>query len=561
MRLYVVAILSLALLVACGGGSSVSGSGNTTGTNGSNPIGTTPQPTADSCDAASITSSVRLASATYFISPSGNDSTGTGAEAMPWKTLYKATQTVTAPGSLIRVTAGTYLETRQSSLAKGVSIEGEGPKSVIQSTVAAEFEPILFLLSPVGTQGNQHIANLKFDGRNLTTRSGIKIEGRSNVVVCGTTVVDFQDNGMIFNGADAYITVAPSIWATGNKFYNNVMRNCASFSGYGRGCLNIGGQDGMLIYGNTIIQDQRAAGTNGWCIKGYSEGFLRNVKIFDNILYRASRVGEQFDFAVELFNLQGGVEFFRNTVQGAFDTNYQSKGSSTYSVWIHDNTFSLPEPNNFIQNGVILELDSDGIIVENNTFINLVNGISFYPRSELVQNITIRNNLFKNTGGNDAGHFIGGFESGSADDKFGIKNFYIYNNTMIGNPASKINWGINLGSLAAGRSYDNVQIKNNILQNTSASWFVSGSLDKMINSSVQYNNAFGNGNNDDPNPPFIASAPLAFSSVISNNLKLNPQYANTTTYPLAVGSPLINAGINVGSPFKGSAPDMGYVEF
>jgi hypothetical protein len=374
--------------------------------------------------------------ATYYISPSANDAAGTGAAGAPWKTLFKATQSVKTPGDIIHVNTGSYLETQQSRLAVGVSIEGEGTTSVIQGTMTAEFEVILLLGSPVGTNGNQHVSNLKFDGRNLTSWGAMKIEGRSNVSVYDTTNVDFLDTGIIFNGEEKFVTAAPSIWATGNKFYNNVMTNCARYAGYGRGCLQVGGQDGMLIYGNSITQDQRAPGNNGWCIKGYSEGFLRNVKMYDNTLVRSIKPGDSFDFAVEFFNVQGGVEFYRNTVQGSFDTNFQSVKVSTYSLWIHDNTFSVPAPASYLQNGIVLEIDSDGIIIENNKFINLVNGVTFYPRDKLVQNITIRNNLFKNIGGDASGHFVGGFQSGGPTDTFDIKNFFIYNNTMIANPSS-----------------------------------------------------------------------------------------------------------------------------
>src|SRR5215212_1851488 len=58
---------------------------------------------------------------TYYVSTTGSDA-GTGTSASPWKTLYKATSTVTTAGSIIHVNAGTYTETMKSNLAKGVSI-------------------------------------------------------------------------------------------------------------------------------------------------------------------------------------------------------------------------------------------------------------------------------------------------------------------------------------------------------------------------------------------------------------------------------------------------------
>ena len=48
---------------------------------------------------------------TYYISPTGNDATGNGSAANPWKTLFKATSTATGTGDIIHVNAGAYTET------------------------------------------------------------------------------------------------------------------------------------------------------------------------------------------------------------------------------------------------------------------------------------------------------------------------------------------------------------------------------------------------------------------------------------------------------------------
>src|SRR5436190_23959017 len=69
--------------------------------------------------------------ATYYISPSGNDATGTGTATSPWKTLYKATSTVSTNNAVIHVNAGTYTETMTCNLNPGVSIEGDGVSSVL----------------------------------------------------------------------------------------------------------------------------------------------------------------------------------------------------------------------------------------------------------------------------------------------------------------------------------------------------------------------------------------------------------------------------------------------
>ena len=69
---------------------------------------------------------------TYYISTTGNDATGNGTIANPWKTLNKATTTVTGTGNIIHVNAGTYIETQQSNLAVGVSIEGDNKTTTVR---------------------------------------------------------------------------------------------------------------------------------------------------------------------------------------------------------------------------------------------------------------------------------------------------------------------------------------------------------------------------------------------------------------------------------------------
>ena len=105
---------------------------------------------------------------TYYISPTGNDVTGNGSITNPWRSLYKATSNITIAGNIIHVNAGVYIETKQIVLAVGVSIEGDGVSSVIKSYLTEDWKELLSLRSAEGTNGNQHISNLKFDGQNLS---------------------------------------------------------------------------------------------------------------------------------------------------------------------------------------------------------------------------------------------------------------------------------------------------------------------------------------------------------------------------------------------------------
>ena len=134
---------------------------------------------------------------TYYISPSGNDATGNGSATAPWKTLYKATSSVTS--GIIHVNAGTYVETLTSTLAVGVSIEGDGVTSIIKASFSTVYQMIIQLHSNEGTNGNQHISNVKLDGQGSTSWA-IQIQGRSNVSIHDCTIINFKQRGIVWGG-------------------------------------------------------------------------------------------------------------------------------------------------------------------------------------------------------------------------------------------------------------------------------------------------------------------------------------------------------------------------
>ncbi|HMU73237.1 MAG TPA: hypothetical protein PKD93_10880, partial [Ferruginibacter sp.] len=220
--------------------------------------------------------------ATYYISPTGNDATGTGTITNPWKTLFKATSTVTAAGNIIHILPGTYTETQTSNLRAGVSLEGEGvATTIILGNMTGQWSNLLSLDSPQNTNGNQSISGFTINGQyvsesNFRTWIGIWISGRSNVNVHDMRIINFYYAGAIYDGFDATSPNAdPGVSATGNKFNNNDVDNCATiYNGSGSGCLNIGGQTGMEILNNSIVNVSRVNFKNGWPIKYWDNGYL-----------------------------------------------------------------------------------------------------------------------------------------------------------------------------------------------------------------------------------------------------------------------------------------------
>jgi len=437
---------------------------------------------------------------TFYISPNGSDQTGNGSVGSPWHSLYHATSAVTKPGDIIHVMKGTYTELIKCQLSVGVSIEGEGTGSIIKSTLSDQFFAIIVATSTEGTNGDQHICKLKLDGNQQATSWGIEIRGRSNFSIYDCTIIDFEETGIFWGGRNDNTNEAPAVYATGNKFYNNILTNCAKYDGFGRGCLTIGGQDGMLIYNNTISQTGRPKGTNGWPIKGCNDGFLKGCKIYNNKITKQAYDGIGWDFAIELFSVSG-LEIYDNTIVGSIDLNHQIKGEYPYSVYIHNNVIGPATLQSKMETGIILEYSTENAIISNNELKNLGTPVFFSCRNlSNVTDVTIKNNTCNNIGVADGSHqgYAVRFVSDGSNNHY-IENLLIDSNIFIGNVKEQPYWGI--GILAAAKAV-NIQIKNNQVKNFSAGGIVVNPA-YVVDTLLIENNVFsGNGNGN--NPSFVS---------------------------------------------------------
>lgn len=521
--------------------------------------------------------SLHTGATTWYIDPSGNDATGTGAAGSPWKTLYKATNTVTTSGDIIHINAGTYIETLQCVLAPGVSIEGDGRTvTTIKSTITNDFIEMLNCRSAMGTNGNQHITGLKFDGQN-TTWALIRIGGRSNFEIHDCDFVDAKIHGVTFaaRNTDDNDPGFPATYCTGNKFYDNTMTNCGGWEvpntgGNGFGNLQFGGQKGFLCYGNTIVQD-RAPYNNGWPIKYWQGGYNIGCKIYNNYLQHRKQdftLGDNnWDFAIEMFNV-AGLEVYDNTiVNGAIDINgTTTTGYNTgvgsfwsagygYVLHAHDNNFYMSSTNTHVQTGITLEFNIDTVIIENNTFDKFNIGVLFTPRTgNTVSHVTIRNNLFTGMAEGEGTEGYGidmGVYSGSNINYNGVD---IYNNTFINNTSSPTKFGICLPNSTGSGSLKNINIKNNIFRGFYEYPFRVREGTVAIDSlDIQYNSLTNNGNS---NTPAYTVTPTHYT--FSNNNNTAPAFG--TGYKLLTSNALVDAGVNVGLPYLGAAPDINWTD-
>lgn len=499
--------------------------------------------------------------AIYYIRTDGND-TNTGlvdSASTPngaWATLaYAATHTTS--GDTIIFKAGTFTGTTQILLPVGVNLQGQGVTSIIKSTYSDTYEGFLKLQSTAGTNGNQTISNLKFDGNALATGNGILIQGRSNVIIHDCTFVDFLHSAIIYNGEDHFTWDVTAARGTGNAVYNCTISNCAGLTGgdggNGDGCLQMGRQTGMLVYNNTIVQNQRASGSNGWCIKYYADGYLDGCKIYNNTFTKIPYANDGWDFSVELWHLSG-LEFYNNTVQGSLDLNFNYKGDYEFSAWVHDNTFSQVTQNTHKESGIFIEFEAETMIIENNTFSKISTPLVFVPRNgDHVTNFIFRRNKCVDLGvsGNPDINFISWFTGANVT----VDGYYIYNNTFVGlTGVDKPYSGLKFLEAASGVDRRNIYIQNNIIQNTQFGGIQFAGASPLDFVFIQNNDLY-----QTSGVAFTSVTPTNYTN--SGNISVDPLFVGSGDYTLQSTSPCRNSGIDVGYPFEGVSPDMGYNEY
>jgi hypothetical protein len=429
----------------------------------------------------------------------------------------------------------------QCNLAPGVSIEGDGVSSYIISTVSnTSLFTILLSSERPATDGNQHISGIKMDGSSLTAYGAIRVAYRKNVEIYNCSFVDFNYYGVSFINGEP-----PSVYATGNKFHHNTVTNCSGFFSGNRGALEIQGQDGMLIYSNTMTQN-RSNGLNGDIIYGV-EGYLKNVKIYNNKLNKTYIPGTtKWDFAIEFWNCLGGVEIYDNEINGSVDLVNSSKDSSSvYSVWVHNNKIGQPVLlSSESVRGILLEANQSGIIIERNLIRNVAAGVYLdqIGSARSVSNIRIYANIFDNIGVSDGGENSKGWGilwTDEARRNHTVTNISICNNVMIGHSGGRSNmWGINLPHTGTAKK---IIIRNNIIQDFNFApvfAYYKDGTETIDSLSIENNLFYHTGNNNLPRYDKITPT----RNTTRNNVINSPRFLSPKDFHLKEGSPAIGKG-------------------
>jgi hypothetical protein len=512
---------------------------------------------------------------TYYVATTGSDSNN-GSIGSPFLHLHRACEVATVDRDIIHVEAGTFTETEQSILAVGVSIEGHGVSSIIHSHYSTGALISGEAPSTEGTNGNQSISYLYFDGDNLTGDAAIKIGYRSNVLVHHCTIINFYDNAVYFY---ACYGGEPTIWATGNKIYDNIINNCGPCENGGTllgSNVSFGGQSGMEIYNNDIYQPDRGPNITGEALSYCRGGWAKGMKIYNNSIIVDPSPGSLWSGVAEFFECKGGMEIYNNTISGTLDFSCNipgengsyadyaltDEGGYGFALKIYNNNMLYSVPRNRQESAIDIERNTTGRIeIFNNHFENLYRAIRFsympgLPGNSLTKdNVWIYYNTFTDIGIPDDQWGAGDAISiGSAPGDI-ADNFNIFNNTITaGSITPNGNAGI---SSWHGGAFTNWTIKNNIIVGFDAAiYFQSVEIDGMV---IENNNFYGNDNNSvvyylgsqanlTVDTPSTTQPPLVSSTDFHLTSSFNGAYIGVTTTD--------KDGNVIGNP-----PDMGAYEY
>jgi hypothetical protein len=133
-----------------------------------------------------------------------------------------------------------------------------------------------------------------------------------------------------------------------------------------------------------------------------------------------------------------------------------------------------------------------------------------------------------------------------------MDNFQIYNNTLVARAGQPAPVGIDFTQQNNGGVAKNIFIRNNIFQGFSDGALTANTATTQSNVLVTHNDYYN------------TAAPVWTGGgvTMNNNLNIVPGFISTTNFNLQTNplSGLIDKGINVGLPFNGIAPDIGYAE-
>lgn len=485
----------------------------------------------------------------FYVSIKGDDSSGNGSAAKPWRSLRHAVANVSAnQGHTIQISAGTFSEMGPIEVPPGVNITGAGKNLTVLKGVPAffyhpsspEYSTDKFLISLRSSNhvsGNQSLQHFSIDGDAKQLHGGIYVRYRSHVVIEGVKVHDTNFTGIwLWDVKDSRVAHTDLV-------------NCSwGSTDYCVGALNLGNIERVEI-DQLKVDESVGYGIKAIGPSGYND--IVNLKIHDSRIsvhpYGLWNNGSAPNIAIELWQVNlVGCEIYNNYVDNTISLVNSNANPSTgiQTIRVHHNTIDLQTRAKGAGYGVELTLhDAE---VDHNYFIKGRYGIANWDNP--MQNWKIHHNVFYAQAGEYPGDIV-------RSEWSGLHNVNFYNNTIEFTGDKTMNViGIYGGTSTQVNVSNNLFINNNTAYNYYPNSLLHAEDGAVINSLAVKNN-------------FFNKLPIGtVAGVYAGNLTGEPKIRASGTrpdpyYAPVSGSPLIDAGLNLLLSLPGLAPDIGAFEY
>ncbi len=458
--------------------------------------------------------------ATYYVSPSGNDSNTGTTEAQSWRTIQRAGDAV-SPGDTVLIAPGTY---------NGSS----GQQSVLYPRTSGTASAPITFKSLNSTRPVLSGINTGKDVINLTDRNYIVIDNLQLQDPCSNwcrwLTLENANHNTVNNTRFVMTRASTGVDWIGINFQNatyNKLTNCHV--------------DGWGVYGDPYNNGGDAVQLNGASHHNLIEGCFIGA---------AGHAGLQLDGGDTYFNVIRN-NTFQNRLEKAFETTQRRAGRFEYNLF-EGNTCIDSRYNSELHGGMCLHINANRNIIRRNVLRGAL-GWAIDMQvwgAETLNNIG--NHVFHNTivnNGIDQSVYHVQATTGIAIEDFGytaaphrdhrIKNNIIYDNKPQTNFSPPRNVQILLGfdGSRSGAPFSGVQVAGNLLHgnsDTNETITVYGMAEGTAQSYNQShpNNFWGN----------ISQAPqfVAYDQGVANN-----PLDGTFDLRLQAGSPGIDQGVSL----------------
>ena len=484
----------------------------------------------------------------FYASIDGSDSHGDGSKSNPWRTLAHALSKVQADKNHnIKLSAGYFVEKSYINVPSGVNIEGEGPELTVIRAHPSLFYKFpkwtldKFLLSFSDAGGRQKIKNLTVDGNSKQLYGGIIVKNRRNVIIQNVKVQHCYYTGIW-------------MWNTNNCRVTKVILENNAYGDERGASASI-----ILTAGSNLEVDNLQVDEEYGQALDVTSGKLHNVSIHHNNFsvspkpnwvtadgHQVPNICVEF-FNADLVNAKIYNNYFDNSLSIVKDSKaYKRTGVTT--ARIYNNVFDLVKRAK--GEGYGIELTVDDVEINNNYFLGGSTGIVNWENAgaPLRQGWKIHHNVFYHLSSPYPTGIINFFQTG-------INGALIYNNTAEMTGTSTVSFI----EASNGGTVRNTKVENNLIINSNTDYMhYPNKFINLYNASAYKvsvkNNFLEKMSLDKINNVEYVNNIIGKSQILKSGKRPNPYYIPRPN------SPLVDAGIVVGSSFLGAAPDIGAFE-